>query len=190
MNNLIRISAIFTLLAGVSHALVQSYSHFGMHFYFVSFLLLGLIQIILGVILWRQQISSELFWMATLVNGGAIIFWLLTRTMVAPFMGGVEHFSVLSGMVVSLEVLSILLLCIEQKKLLRVVYVLFGSMALGFSSHFGAMSLETYFPELKGTGVHYGGGHYATMSAEEHLNMMNHQEKNTESDDHNKPHGH
>jgi len=183
---LLRIVSIATFLAGLSHITLQAYSHFGMHFYFVSFLVIGLIQLLLGVLLWQNKLTTQTFWITTLVHGTATVFWLLTRTISAPFIDGVEHFSIIGVSVVSLQILSILLLCIERKSLLFPIYILLGSTALGFASHFGAMQLENYFPELKGTGGHHGGGHHSTMSDEEHSKMMNnhHKEKSEESHDH------
>lgn len=165
---LLHIASVATVLAGLSHLTLQAYSHFGMHFYFVSFLAVGFVQILLGILLWKGKLTQELFWVTTLINGGATIFWLLTRLMVAPFMGGVEHFSTIGIAVIFLQVVCIVCLCLEQKKLINFILVIIGSVGLGFGSHIGAMQLEQSFPELKVTG-----GHHATMSAEDHAKMMN-----------------
>lgn len=178
--NLLRIASIATLLAGVSHVTLQAYSHFGMHFYFISFLAIGLTQISLGYLLWKNKLTNSIFWITTFVNGTATVFWLLTRTMSAPFIGGVEHFSVLGVIVVSLQLISILLLCVERKNILFLIYISLGSTALGFASHFGAMQLEHHVPQLKGTGGHHGGESHSKMSAEEHSKMMNNHENKSE----------
>lgn len=205
--NYLRITALFTGLAGISHITLQAYSHFGMPFYLVSFLLVGILQIALSVFLWKGMLSPRLFWFTTLVNGGSIIFWLLTRVVVAPFVGGVEHITINGLLVVAFQLISIIFLCLTQKKLSSLFLVLLGSIGLGVGGHFGAMQLEHHFPELKGSGHHHEGGHHKTMSDKEHKNMMDHHKtESTESNDnqgedpaetqthldnnHDEPHGH
>jgi len=187
--NYLRIAAIGSGLAGLSHMTLQAYSHLGMPFYLAGFVAVGVLQIALAVWLWKGKLSSTLFWLTTLINGGATVFWLLTRVMVAPFIGGVEHFSVIGIVVVALQILSIICVCLERKNVLQFFLVLLGSVGLGFASHFGAMQLEHHFPELKGSGHHHGhhgGGHHSTMSDEEHSEMMDHHEESEKEHDHNK----
>jgi len=183
--NYLRIAAFGSGLAGLSHITLQAYSHLGMPFYLVGFVAVGIIQIALAVWLWKGKLSRELFWLTTLVNGGATIFWLLTRVMSAPFIGGVEHFTVIGVGVVVLQLLAIAAVCLAHRKILHFFLVLLGSVGLGFGAHFGAMQLEHHFPELRGTGGHHGGGHHSTMSTEEHSKMMDsHEEESEEAHDH------
>lgn len=185
--NYLRIAAIGSGLAGLSHITLQAYSHLGMPFYLAGFVAVGVFQIALAVWLWKGKLSPTLFWLTTLINGGATVFWLLTRVMVAPFIGGVEHFSVIGIVVVALQILSIICVCLERKNVLHFVLVLLGSVGLGFAAHFGAMQLEHHFPELKGTGGHHGGsghgdaGHHGGINTEKDHDMSinHHDDKNT-----------
>ena len=165
-----KIASGASILAGLSHITFQAIDHMNMPFYLGGFLLVGTAQIILGVLLWKEKLTTPLFWMATLINGGATIFWLLTRTMMAPFMGGTEHFSILGVSVVVLQIISIALLCIQWKKITDAILVVLASLGLGFASHFGAMQLEHFFPNLKGSVHHHGGGHH--QSSNMHNNHM------------------
>ena len=174
----LRIAAIGSGLAGVSHITLLAYSLLGMPFYLVSFLAIGIIQIALAVWLWKGKLSQELFWTATLVNGVATMFWLLTRVMVAPFIGGVEHFSVIGITVVALQILSIICVCLERKNVLHFVLVLLGSAGLGFAAHFGAIQLEHHFPGLKGTGGHHGSGGHGGGMEHHSMSTNGHGDKN------------
>lgn len=158
--NLIRLAAIFSFLPGLSHVTLQAYSHFGIPFYFGSFIVIGCIQIVIGILLWRGYMTPSFFWFATLVNGMSTVFWLLTRVWYTPFIGGTEHFSIIGVSVVTMQVLMIVLLWLHRHNVRELFSIVFLSIFLGFAAQGLSLILEEFAPSLKGTGTHsHGHGH-------------------------------
>src|SRR5688572_26031914 len=86
---LVLLSAIMTILAGIIHlALVSVHmEHAPAHGLF--FLLVGIAQIIWGILVWRQH-SLKLYYIGAIMAGWLIILYGITRLLPAPFSHGPE----------------------------------------------------------------------------------------------------
>jgi hypothetical protein len=81
---LILLSVIMTILAGIIHLVLVSahMEHAPAHGLF--FLLVGIAQIIWGILVWRQP-SQKLYYVGVVMAGWLIILYAVTRLLPAPF---------------------------------------------------------------------------------------------------------
>lgn len=87
--NLVALSALTTILAGAIHFVIipEHWSHAPAHGLF--FLLVGILQIVWGVIIWRKP-SLRLYYIGAIMAGWLIVLYVLTRWFPAPFGHGPE----------------------------------------------------------------------------------------------------
>jgi len=87
--NLVALSALTTILAGVIHFLIipEHWSHAPAHGLF--FLSVGILQVVWGVVVWRKP-SLRLYYIGAIMSGWLIVLYVLTRLFPAPFGHGPE----------------------------------------------------------------------------------------------------
>jgi hypothetical protein len=180
------LAAIGSVLAGLSHMILQSMGHVGIPFYFYSFIIIGLLQVALGVLVFKHAVSEWFFWVFVLLNGGATVFWFMTRTVSTPFIDIVEPFTLLGVTVVALQILSMGIVMMHHSKALKICSVIVFSFFAGVGAHSGATQLETIAPGLKGTGEHsHGEGKGGHDHGKEDKHNTAHEHKDDANDLHN-----
>lgn len=175
---LILLSAIMTILAGIIHLVLVSahMEHAPAHGLF--FLLVGIAQIIWGVMVWRQP-SLKLYYIGALTAGWLIILYGVTRLLPAPFSHGpeaIETIDIVCKLCEALGMISLLIL-IFQGLLFHggrfnawraIAVILFVSVLAGFVTYGIARAAEPILPWLAGPAEEHHHDESAPLPEEEH----------------------
>jgi hypothetical protein len=176
--SLILLSAIMTILAGIIHLVLVSahMEHAPAHGLF--FLLVGIAQIIWGVLVWRQP-SIRLYYIGAITAGWLIILYGVTRVFPAPFSHGPEGIETIDIICKFCEALGMfsLLILIFQGLLLHggrfyawraIALILFMSGLAGFATYGIARATEPILPWLAGPVEERHYDESAPLPGEEH----------------------
>jgi hypothetical protein len=117
--NLITCSAVMTIIAGIIHlVLVPGHvEHAPAHGLF--FLLIGLAQIVWGILVWRQP-TLKLYYIGSVMAGWLIVLYGVTRWLPAPFSHGPE----------GIETIDIVCKLCEGVGLISLLIIIFHGMVL------------------------------------------------------------
>lgn len=167
-----------TILAGIIHLVLVSahMEHAPAHGLF--FLLVGIAQILWGVLVWRQP-SLKLYYIGAITAGWLIILYGVTRLLPAPFSHGPEAIQTIDLVCKLCEALGMisLLILIFQGLLFSggrlnawraVSLVLFVSVLAGFVTYGIARASEPIVPWLAGPTEEHHHDESAPLPGEEH----------------------
>jgi hypothetical protein len=109
-------AALLMLVAGVIHLVVAPvhYAHAPAHGVF--FAVAGVVQVILGLIIWRRP-SSHVYSIGAVVAGGLVVLWGITRLYQAPFSGepeAVERWGLICKLTEGVAMMALLLLVFQE----------------------------------------------------------------------------
>lgn len=162
--NLIAWSAGATILAGIIHLVIvpEHWEHAPAHGLF--FLIVGILQIVWGVTIWRRP-SMQVYYVGAVMAGGLIVLYVLTRIFPAPFGHGPEAVAWIDIVCKFCEAIGMftLGLLIFQGMMIRsgrpfswraIVIVLLLAFAGGFATYGIARAAEPLFPSLAGEEHH------------------------------------
>ena len=177
---LILLSAIMTILAGIIHLVLVSphMEHAPAHGLF--FLLVGIAQIIWGVMVWRQP-SLRLYYIGAILAGWLIILYGVTRLLPAPFSHGpevIETIDIVCKFCEALGMISLLILIFQGLFLhggrfhawQAISLILFVSVLAGFVTYGIARAAEPILPWLSGPAEEHHHDKSVPLPGEEHHN--------------------
>jgi len=148
-------AALATGIAGLLHATLASQAHQSIPPEWMFFIAAGVVQIIITIaILIHSNKTAHIA--AILVNGALTMFWLLTRTLPAPFLDAPEHIGALDAAISILQIIAIIasLNCLKLNKKTSLKLIV-GSLILGLFGYIGAtVSANTMFSDIEITDHH------------------------------------
>jgi hypothetical protein len=157
---LIILSTALTVLAGIIHLLLvpRHMEHAPAHGLF--FLLVGLMQIIWGVMIWRQP-SLQLYYIGAIMAGWLLILYGVTRLLPAPFSHGpeaIETIDIVCKFCEGVGMISLLILIFQGlvfhagrfNARRAVALILLISFLAGFGTYGIARAAEPVLPGLVG----------------------------------------
>lgn len=154
------IASISAAIAGIIHLFPSALTHITPFppLETVFFIALGISQLI-WAFEFQKKDNEKKYRIGLLINGGAAILWILTRTLVAPFSTAPEHIGILDTSVLILELITIIsLMAWHQAIKKNIAYVVTSSLLTalisGFLFYGGARSLEIVFPERESSHGH------------------------------------
>ena len=156
--NLVALSALASILAGVIHFVIipEHWSHAPAHALF--FLLVGILQIVWGVIVWRKP-SLRLYYIGAIMAGWLIVLYVLTRWFPAPFGHGPESIGTIDIVCKACEALGMVALTVlifqgltlnanSRIAWRTVMLIVLFSFVSGFVTYGAAGAAEPLLPAL------------------------------------------
>ena len=156
--NLVASSALMIVLAGIIHLWIipEHWAHAPAHGLF--FLLVGIIQIIWGIAVWRNP-STRLYYIGVIMAGWLIVLYGITRWLPAPFGHGPESIRMIDvacklceGLaMITLAILIFQGLILQAGQLIawrRIAFIALFSILAGFLTYGVARAAEPIFPSL------------------------------------------
>jgi len=175
---LILLSAVMTILAGIIHLVLIPIhmQHAPAHGLF--FLLVGIAQIIWGVLVWREP-SHRLYYIGAITAGWLIILYGVTRMFPAPFSHGpegIETIDIICKFCEALGMFSLLILIFQGLRLhggqfyawRAIALILFMSVLAGFATYGIARAAEPILPWLAGPVAEHHHRDSSPLPGEEH----------------------
>lgn len=176
-SRLIIFNALMTILAGIIHLILVSLhvEHAPAHGLF--FLLVGIAQIIWGVMIWREP-TLRLYYLGAVMAGWLIVLYIVTRLLPAPFSHGPESIETIDLVCKLCEGLGMILLLILIFQGLvfhagrfhawrAISLILLVSFLAGFVTYGVARAAEPVLPWLAGSVEEHR--HDESAPLEEHL---------------------
>lgn len=109
-------AALLMIVAGIIHLVVAPvhYAHAPAHGLF--FAVAGVVQVVLGLIIWRRP-SARLYSIGAVLAGGLVVLWGITRLYQAPFSGepeAVEMWGLICKLTEGIAMIALLLLVFQE----------------------------------------------------------------------------
>ncbi len=190
---LILLAGVLTIMSGLLHLLPAAYTHWSAFppLETLFFITLGIAQIT-----WAYRfIKRPNEWgyrLGLVLNGGTAFFWILTRTLPAPFQAGPEHVDLLSSIIFLMQLGAVISLLFweeitDKVHLMRNTLFAIVTMLVIGSGLYGATNMmEWVFPERQFSHAHEGdeehGHEKSTTPAGEMEMMMKNAEPHMEID--------
>jgi hypothetical protein len=158
---LILLAGVLTIISGLLHLLPAAYTHWSAFppLETIFFITLGLAQII-----WAYRfIKNPNEWgyrLGLVLNGGTAFFWILTRTLPAPFQAGPEHVDLLSGVIFLLQLGAVISLLFweeitDKVHLIRnTLFAIITMLMIGSGLYGVTNMMEWVFPERQFAHAH------------------------------------
>ncbi len=174
---LILTAGILTIISGILHLLPAAYTHFSPcpPLETLFFIGLGLAQIT-----WAHYFiehpNERGYQIGLALNGGTAFFWLLTRTLPAPFQASPEHIDLLSTIIFLMQLGAVISLLFweeitDKKHLIRnTLFAIIVMLMIGSGLYGATNAMEWVFPERSFSHAHDDGeGHeYPEVSDSNH----------------------
>lgn len=180
-------AGVLTIISGLLHLLPAAYTHWSA---FPPLETLFFITVGIAQIGWAYRfIKKPDEWgyrLGLVINGGTAFFWILTRTLPAPFQAGPEHVDLLSGVIFLMQMGAVISLLFWEEitdkiHLMRnTSFALITMLVIGSGLYGVTNMMEGLFPERQFSHAHGGdaeAGHAEGEDEEGKMQVMMEGEK-------------
>lgn len=151
---LILVAGVLTAISGLLHLLPAAYTHWSVFppLETLFFITLGLAQIIWAYKFIKHP-NERGYQLGLVLNGGTAFFWILTRTLPAPFQAGSEHVDLLSAAIFVLQLGAVISLLFweeitDRKHLIRnTLFAIIVMLVIGSGLYGATNAMEWVFPQ-------------------------------------------
>ncbi|PCI25127.1 hypothetical protein COB57_02835 [Candidatus Peregrinibacteria bacterium] len=162
---IIFIGSLASMAAGYIHIFIVGLGHGSILLHLITFMIGGLLQIILGIMIWNEKYIREIFWSSAILHGGFMCMLVFATVFPVPFLGKTESLGDIGLITLLLEVLALacfLFLFIKHTRKTVVKHIILTfclGVFVGSSAFIFGYMAEGFFPQMKNTDEIHGDHH-------------------------------